>query len=103
MAESLQVDPVGLNVGSAHLDTAAQAAAAAHTQLQSGLSEASAGWIGESRQALSELADHWAERHSARHAWASAAAQDLSAAATSYTSTDDSQAEAVDASMDLGF
>ncbi|MCV7261135.1 hypothetical protein [Mycobacterium shimoidei] len=95
MEKTLSVDLVALRVGSAHIDTAAYAATLEFAEHESGLAEASTGWIGASREALDEFAAVLARRHAADKAAANQMTQKMLDAATRYESTDTASSEAV--------
>jgi len=62
VSEPGKVDPAALRDTRAQLLNVAESASAAFAESQAALREASNGWIGASKQALEQLAAHWAER-----------------------------------------
>lgn len=99
----LRVDPVDVHIGGADAASAAATAAAAFARHEDALAEAESGWIGASRDALSEFSAKLAAQNIAAHASVNALSEKLAQAAAVYASTDDDGGQALAASAeDMG-
>lgn len=94
-AEQVRVHPVHVHMGGAQVSAAAETAAEEFVRHLDGLAEAGLGWVGSSREALSEFASVQAARHTGHLLTASQLHQAMMDAAITFAGSEHNAAEQV--------
>lgn len=96
MAGTLKVDVDGLIRGGSDIDAQATALSSSHRQSMIGLSNAEAGWVGSSADALVEMAGAWQQVADDHHAVLTRQAARVAEAAGVFQSGDERRANDFD-------
>nr|WP_276822124.1 WXG100 family type VII secretion target [Mycolicibacterium mageritense] len=97
MANDLRVDVTTVQAAADRIDVAAEGLRSAHGAVHERIAAAQSGWIGASGAALTTATGKWEEESAARYTELTGHAESYRSAATSYVTTDDSEASDVEA------
>jgi hypothetical protein len=92
VADHVRVNPDEVVTGARHTGYAISDADRQFIAHETGITEASAGWVGSSHQALQELSTHWESRHEHHRVRTRVMGEMMTSAASRFASTErDSQ------------